>query len=70
MTTNELERELRGALRETLDAELGPDPAWAESPAARRAAALDRSRRRWPLRLLAVAAVIGAVGGRPSWPER
>jgi dipeptidyl aminopeptidase/acylaminoacyl peptidase len=63
MTTNELERELRTGLRETLDAELGPDPTWAESPAARRAAALDRSRRRWPLRVLAVAAVIGAAGG-------
>jgi len=62
MTTNELERDLRTALRETLDAELGPDPRWADSPAARRAAALDRSRRRWPLRVLAVAALIGAGG--------
>lgn len=63
MTTNELERELRTALRETLDAELGPHATWAESPASRRAAALDRGRGRWPLRVLAVAAVIGAAGG-------
>jgi Tol biopolymer transport system component len=63
MKTNELERHLTSALRETLDRELGPDPAWAESPAARRVAELDRRRRRWPLRVLAVAAVIGAAGG-------
>ena len=63
MKTNELERELRGALRETLDRELGPDPAWTESPAARRVAELDLRRRRWPLRVLAVAALIGAAGG-------
>jgi len=63
MKTDDLERQLRSALRETLDQEAGPDPAWAESPAARRVAALDRNRRRWPLRLLAVAAVIGAAGG-------
>ena len=61
MTTDELERHLRGSLREMLDRELGPHPAWTESPAARRAAELDRSRRRWPLRMLAVAAVIGAA---------
>src|SRR4029079_4837610 len=63
MKTDDLERQLRSALRETLDREAGPDPAWAESPAARRVAALDRNRRRWPLRLLAGAAVIGAAGG-------
>jgi Tol biopolymer transport system component len=63
MKTDELERQLRGALRETLDRELGPDPAWAESPAAVRVAQLDRSRRRWPLRVLAIAALIGAGGG-------
>ena len=63
MTNDELERQLRSALRETLDHVPGPDPVWAGSPAARRVAALDRNRRRWPLRLLAVAAVIGAAGG-------
>src|SRR6478735_3949362 len=62
MKTQELERELRSVLRETLDAEQGPDPAWAESPAARRAADFDRRRRRWPLRVLAVAALIAAGG--------
>lgn len=63
-TDEELERQLRTILRETLDRELGPDPVWPESPAARRVAELDqRSRRRWPLRVLAVAALIGAGGG-------
>jgi Tol biopolymer transport system component len=63
-TDDELERQLRSILRETLDRELGPDPVWPESPAARRVAELDRrSRRRWPLRVLAVAALIGAGGG-------
>ena len=62
MQTDELERQLRDALRATLDRELGPDPTWAESPAAQRAAEFDRRRRRWPLRVLAVAALIGAGG--------
>jgi Tol biopolymer transport system component len=64
-TDEKLERQLRSILRETLDRELGPDPAWPESPAARRVAELDRRerRRRWPLRVLAVAALIGAGGG-------
>lgn len=64
MTTDELERRLRSALRETLDRELGPHPAWTNAPAARRVAEVER--RRWPLRVLralAVAAVIGAAGG-------
>src|SRR5688572_23321474 len=75
MTTDELERQLRGTLRETLDREQGPHPAWTESPAARRVAGLDRRGRRWPLRVLAVAALIGAVGGAallagaPNRPE-
>lgn len=60
----QLRRQLRSVLRETLDRELGPDPLWPESPAARRVAELDRrGRRRWPLRVLAVAALIGAGGG-------
>lgn len=66
MKTDEtLERQLRRVLRETLDHELGPEPVWPESPAARRVAELDRRgrRRRWPLRVLAVAALIGAGGG-------
>jgi Tol biopolymer transport system component len=65
MTTDQdFERQVRGILRDTLDRELGPDPVWADSPAARRAADQERkARRRWPLRLLAVAAVMGAVGG-------
>ena len=63
MRTDELERQLRTTLRETLDPELGPDPTWTESPAARRVAQLGRRRRRSPLRVLAVAALIGAAGG-------
>jgi Tol biopolymer transport system component len=63
MTTDELERQLRVALRETFDREQGPNPTWADSPAARRTAEFDRNRRRWSLRLLAVAAVLGAAGG-------
>jgi len=63
MHTDELERQLRDALRQTLDRELGLDPTWTESPAARRVAGLDRRRGRWPLRALAVAALIGAGGG-------
>lgn len=63
MQTESLERTLRTALRETLDRELGPDPVWTGSPAARRVAELSR-RGRWPLRALAVAALIGsAIGG-------
>ena len=62
MHTESLERALRDALRETLDAELGPDPRWTSSPAGRRVAELER-RRRWPMRALAVAAVITAAGG-------
>jgi Tol biopolymer transport system component len=61
-TQDELDRQLATMLRESLDRELGPDPTWAESPAAVRVAQLDR-RRRWPLRVLAVAALIGVGGG-------
>ncbi|HET9457148.1 MAG TPA: hypothetical protein VFO78_07385 [Candidatus Limnocylindrales bacterium] len=59
---NELERELRGALRGTLDRDPGPDRDWSASPAARRVAALERHRSRWPLRVLAAAALVGAGG--------
>ena len=64
-TDEELERQLRSVLRETLDRGLGPDPVWPESPAARQVAELDRRdrRRRWPVRVLAVAALIGAGSG-------
>ena len=64
MTDHDFEQQVRANLREALDRELGPDPTWAESPAARRVAEVERrSRRRWPLRALAVAALIGAGGG-------
>ena len=64
MTDHDFEQQVRANLREALDRELGPDPAWAESPAARRVADVARRRRRrWPLRALAVAALIGAGGG-------
>ena len=64
MTDHDFEQQVRAKLREALDRELGPDPTWAESPAVRRVAEVERrSRRRWPLRALAVAALIGAGGG-------
>ena len=64
MTDHDLERKVRDGFREALDQELGPDPIWAESSAARRVAEMERrARRRWPLRALAVAALIGATGG-------
>src|SRR5688572_5386541 len=72
MSTNDLERELRTALRETFDPAKGPHPVWAESPAAKRVT-VRTSRRRWPLRLLAVAALVGAaaaalLSGAPDRP--
>src|SRR5688572_6642159 len=75
MKTDAFERNLRSALHETLDRELGPDPVWDVSPAARRVAELDRSRRRWPVRVLGIAALVGAGGaaallaGVPKQPE-
>ena len=63
MTDHDLERKVRDGFREALDHELGPDPIWAGSSAARRVAEMERRRRRWPLRALAVAALIGATGG-------
>jgi Tol biopolymer transport system component len=56
---NDLERRLRSVLRQELDREHGPDPAWDESPAARRVAEQDRRRpSRWTVRILAIAALI------------
>ena len=72
--TDDLERAAAGALRETLDRELGPDPIWDESPAARRVAEPTCRRSRWTLRVLAVAALISAGGaaallaGAPNQP--
>ncbi|HET9497549.1 MAG TPA: hypothetical protein VFP83_04420, partial [Candidatus Limnocylindria bacterium] len=58
-TDNDLERQLRTVLRQELDREHGPDPAWDESPAARRVAVREGRRpSRWTLRVLAVAALI------------
>ena len=63
-TDSNLDRQLRSILREELDREIGPDRTWAESPAAKRVTELNRRvRRRWPLRLLAAAALIGAGSG-------
>jgi len=80
MQSDHFERTLRDALRETLDREQGPHPAWTDSPAARRVAERARERRRLGLRVLAVAAAIGVVGGaavfggtrvpRPPLPAR
>jgi WD40-like Beta Propeller Repeat len=64
-TDSDLDRQLRSILRKELDYQNGPDPSWTESPAARRVTESERRRRRfrWPLRLLAVAALIGGIGG-------
>jgi Tol biopolymer transport system component len=63
-TDSDLDRQFRRLLRDGLNLEVGPDPTWAESPAARRVAERERlARYRWPLRILAVAALIGVVGG-------
>lgn len=65
MTTEpEFDRRLRSLLREALDRESGPDAAWTESPAWRRISGFERRRgARWPLRILAVAAVLVVGGG-------
>ena len=64
MTDHDLEGKVRDSLREALDRELGPDPTWAESSAARRVAEMERrARGQWPLRALAVAALIAVTGG-------
>ena len=56
---NDLERRLRSVLRQELDREHGPDPAWDESPAARRVAEREGRRpSRWTVRVLAIAALI------------
>jgi len=63
-TQQELEGQLRVVLRDTLDREAGPHPRWPESPAARRVVQVERwRRRRWPLRLLGVAALITLGAG-------
>ena len=62
-TDHDIDHRLRRVLRDTLDRELGPHPVWADSPAADRVAAWERARRRrWPLRMLGVAALIGVAG--------
>ena len=66
MTTDTvLDQRIRRLLREAFDQEIGPDPTWADSPAARRIERLDGGGRRgrWPLRLLAIAAMVGTVLG-------
>jgi Tol biopolymer transport system component len=63
-TDSDLDMQVRRLLREGLNHEVGPDPTWPESPAARRVAEGERrARYRWPLRILAVAALLGAIGG-------
>ena len=79
-TDYDLDRQVRRIVREALDSEFGPDPTWADAPAARRIRDIERLRRRlrWPLRTLAVAALLAVGGGglvlsgaldRPRPPE-
>jgi len=62
-TDHDLESRVRLALHDALDREAGPDPTWAPSPAAQRVERDPRRRIRWPMRFLAVAALLAAVGG-------
>jgi Tol biopolymer transport system component len=63
-TDNDLERQLRDLLRQTLDREPGPDPIWAESPAAHRITKPEPRRpSRWTIRVMAMAALITIGGG-------
>lgn len=71
------DRELDTLMHKVLEAESGPDPSWTQSPAARRVAVLGRQRfRRWPIRTLAVAALlvvggasfVGLIANRPPEP--
>jgi hypothetical protein len=62
MTDPTFETRLRARIRDALDSQAGPHPAWADSPAARRTS--DRRRRgRWPIRVLGVAALLAVCGG-------
>jgi dipeptidyl aminopeptidase/acylaminoacyl peptidase len=65
MDAQKLQRTLQDVLRETLDAEHGPDPAWADAPAARRVT--EPQRNLWPLRAFSAAAavLVMAVVGYP-----
>jgi Tol biopolymer transport system component len=56
MTTHDLERSLRDMLRDELDAERGPHPDWAGSPAAQ--AVIEPLRNRWLLRAMAATAAV------------
>jgi len=63
--TSDFDRDFAARLHTVLDAEAGPDPTWADAPAAR-TVALRRRPRIGPMRVLAVAAVLligGAVAG-------
>ena len=53
------DRQLQKLLHDVLDRESGPHAAWIDSPAARTVAdPMRRRARRWPLRMLAVAAIL------------
>jgi dipeptidyl aminopeptidase/acylaminoacyl peptidase len=63
MTTDAgFERHLRIALNDALDSHVGPHPVWKESPAFREVTQRMTRGHRWPLRLLAIAAIFG-IGG-------
>jgi hypothetical protein len=56
------ETRMRARLRDVLDSQAGPHPLWSDAPAAQRTT--DRHRPgRWPIRLLAVAALLAIGGG-------
>ena len=71
MSTNELfERRFRDGLAALLESEPLPQPRWEDSPAAMRVENEAAPSRRWPLRLLAVAAILvvgGAAAAGAAW---
>lgn len=65
MSDPTFETRLRARMHDVLDSEVGPHPSWADAPAARPTP--DRRRRgSWPIRLLAVAALLAIAGGTLS----
>jgi hypothetical protein len=59
------ETRLRARIHDVLDSQDGPDPVWAEAPAAKLTSSARRSDR-WPIRVLGIAALFAIGGGALS----